>query len=293
MLKKLILPSFLVLFCLSQAQAGLGEGLYSGSTLSPVTLSNLIDEVGPGTVLFLGENHGLASHRDQHLRILNLLRLKNLKVSVGMEFINYTDQFRLDLYREGILSESQFLQDIRWGSLSFDFYRGQVNFPEKARGESAIGLNIPRSITTQISRQGLASLTEEQLRLLPPQFALGRASYRERFMNAAGSHCRSPENCFAAQSVWDDTMAWQAAEFMRNHPDQVLVIIVGEFHVQYGGGTPDRLKARWPEARIMTLSQVWTEGMSPEEIQAELQPSSQEGPRADYIWLSSPEPTVD
>jgi uncharacterized iron-regulated protein len=80
---------------------------------------------------------------------------------------------------------------------------------------------------------------------------------------------------------------------MRNHPDQVLVIIVGEFHVQYGGGTPDRLKARWPEARIMTLSQVWTEGMSPEEIQAELQPSSQEGPRADYIWLSSPEPTVD
>lgn len=121
---------------------------------------------------------------------------------------------------------------------------------------------------------------------MPPAFELGRASYKERFLNAAGAHCRVPDNCFAAQSAWDDTMAWQAVRFVEQYPDHVLVVIVGEFHVQYGGGTPDRIRARKPSADILTLSQIWAEGLSKEEIAAELMPSVTEGPRADFIWVS-------
>lgn len=282
MLKKLILPSFFIIFYLQAGQAQ----LYSGRTQEPVPIESLIDSVQPGSVLFLGENHGIASHRDQHLVVLNLLRQRGLKISVGMEFINYTDQLKLLAYRNGELSEGEFLRDINWGGISFDFYREQINFPMRSNGEAALGLNIPRAVTTQVSRQGLTSLSEEQKILLPPQFSLGRESYRQRFMKVAGAHCRVPNNCFAAQCLWDDTMAWRAAEFMRSHPDQVLVIIVGEFHVQYGGGTPDRLRARWPESRIVALSQIWAEGLTAEEIQSELSQSETEGPRADFIWVS-------
>ena len=262
--------------------------LYDGKNLSQTQLNALIDQVQPGTVLLLGENHGVASHRDQHIEVLSALRAKGLKVSVGMEFVNYTDQSLLNSYRAGELAEADFLKAIKWGGFSFDFYRPQILFPELNRGETTLGLNIPRSVTSKISRQGMESLTPEERNLLPPNFELGRDSYRERFMIAAGSHCRVPQNCFIAQCAWDDTMAWKSADFIKAHPDQVLVVVVGEFHVQYGGGIKHRILQRMPEAKVMTLSQIWAEGFSEEDLQQALQPSPIEGERADYIWVSRP-----
>lgn len=262
--------------------------LFDGKTRAEANISDLVSQVKPGTILFLGENHGLASHRDQHLAVLNALHQAGLKVSVGMEFVNYTDQAILDSYLKGEIVESQFLTDIKWGGFGFEFYRQQINFPKLSLGETTIGLNIPRAITTKISRQGLLSLTADEQKLMPPNFEVGGEHYKARFMEAAGSHCKVPDNCFAAQSTWDDTMAWQAVKFIEQNPDQVLVIVVGEFHVQYGGGTPARVLARKANAHIVTLSQIWAEDMTPEEIEQALKPSEVEGPRADFIWVSKP-----
>lgn len=262
--------------------------LFDGKTRSEATLNELVSQVKPGSILFLGENHGLASHRDQHLQVLGALSAAGLKVSVGMEFVNYTDQAILDKYLKAEITEIQFLTDIKWGGFSFDFYRDQINFPKLNLGETTIGLNIPRTITTKISRQGLLSLTADEQKLMPPNFEVGGENYKARFMEAAGSHCKNPDNCFAAQSTWDDTMAWQAVQFIERNPEQVLVIVVGEFHVQYGGGTPARVLARKPNAHIVTLSQIWAEDMSAEEIEQAMKPSEVEGPRADFIWVSRP-----
>jgi hypothetical protein len=64
--------------------------------------------------------------------------------------------------------------------------------------------------------------------------------------------------------------------------------VVGEFHVQYGGGIKHRILQRMPEAKVMTLSQIWAEGFSEEDLQQALQPSPIEGERADFIWVSRP-----
>jgi uncharacterized iron-regulated protein len=247
--------------------------LYDGKNLSQTQLNVLIDQIQPGTILLLGENHGLANHRDQHLEVLSALRAKGLKVSVGMEFVNYTDQLLLNNYRSGQISEAEFLTSIKWGGFGFEFYRPQILFPELTRQETTIGLNIPRAVTSKISR---------------PHFELGRDSYRERFMAAAGSHCRVPQNCFIAQCAWDDTMAWKSVEFTRANPDQVLVVVVGEFHVQFGGGIKHRVLQREPSAKVVTLSQIWAEEMSDEEVREAMQPSAVEGERADFIWVSRP-----
>lgn len=283
--KKSILILFLSMFYANFAFSQ----LFDGKTQSETNLGHLLSQVRPGTILFLGENHGLSSHRDQHMQILHSLHAMGLKVSVGLEFINYTDQNYVDLYRTGRLSEQDFLTNIKWGGFGFEFYKPQLTFPIIEIGEYSLGLNIPRVVTSKISKNGLASLTEDDWKLMPPNFELGRDSYKARFMEAAGAHCKKPENCFAAQCAWDDTMAWQAVKFIEQHPEQVLVIVVGEFHVQYGGGTPWRIKARMPNVNIMTLSQVWAEGMTDDEIKQSLQPSEIEGPRADFIWVSKPE----
>lgn len=281
------LPLFLVFLSMFYANLAFSQ-LYNGQTQAEASLTDLLSKVKPGTILFLGENHGLSSHRDQHMQVLNGLRAMGLKVSVGLEFINYTDQNYVDLYRNGRLDEDSFLKNIKWGGFGFEFYKPQLNFPMIEAGERSLGLNMPRTITTKISRQGLQSLTPEDWKLMPPNFEVGRDSYKARFMEAAGAHCKVPDNCFAAQSTWDDTMAWQAVNFIEQHPDQVLVIVVGEFHVQYGGGTPWRVHARNPNIPMVTLSQVWAEGMTDEEIQQSIMSSETEGPRADFIWVSKP-----
>ena len=278
-----------VLLLISMFYANLAfSQLFDGKTLTPTDLAHFASQVKPGTVVFFGENHGIASHRDQHVEVLKALRASGLKVSVGLEFINYTDQLYVDQYRAGQITEKEFLTAIDWGGYKFDFYRPQLTFPMIDLGERSLGLNLTRDITSKISRNGLASLTKDEISMMPPNFQVGRDSYKARFMEAAGIHCRVPDNCFAAQSAWDDTMAWQAVKFIEQNPEQVLVVVVGDFHVAFGGGTPHRVSVRKPGAHIVTLSQIWGKGMTDEEIQKEMQPSEVDGPRADFIWVSKP-----
>lgn len=280
--------SFLLGALLTCSSCATWAQLYEGKTLQPALLTDLTSQVTPGTIVILGENHGLAAHRDQHLQVLQQLRAEGLKVSVGLEFVNYTDQGFVDQYRAGSLSDEQFLSSIKWTGIGFEFYKPQLIFPDVQGGEYSLGLNLPRSVSSKISKSGLAGLSDEDRALLPPQFELGRDSYKERFRAAAGAHCPNFDNCFAAQSSWDDTMAWTATEFIKAHPEQVLVIIVGEFHAQFGGGLANRISKRLPETKIKILSQIWAEGMTDEEIQQEMKPSEVEGPRGDFIWVSKP-----
>lgn len=252
------------------------------------TLEESLKDVRPGTVVLLGEEHDTPVHQNYQMRVLEQLRRQGLKVSVGMEFFEYPQQGFVDAYRTGAMGESDFLKEIKWSG-DFNFYRSQVLFP---LGENAktLALNLPRSIARQIAKGGILSLTKEQKEKLPPLLDRGNEAYFRRFLKAAGSHLPTPEaaeNYFMAQSAWDDTMAWQAKEFLARYSDQVLVVIVGEFHVQYGGGLPDRLKV-WgvPEQNIKTISLVNVSGLTPSEREQAILPSTEDGPRADFLWIS-------
>lgn len=279
---------FIVSVLLSACAHAQMTGILKGDTLQTVPLVEALQTVTPGSVVIIGENHGLKEHQEQQIEIMRTLRSLGHRVSVGMEFFTYTQQAQVDAYRQGSLSEDDFLKAISWGSPSFDFYRDQTLFPDLSEGAATWALNAPRSLTGKVSKQGLASLTTEERALLPPQFTLGRDSYKRRFLGMM-PHLPNPEageRYFAAQSIWDDTMAWRTGEFFATHPQDVLVIVVGEFHVQFGGGLPDRIRARLPQRSILTFSQVNTSGMTEEEVRTEITPSLSDGPRADFLWVA-------
>lgn len=261
--------------------------LLGGAPSNQILASEIAKTVRPGSVIVMGELHGLKTSRQAQLELLQALRNQGLKISVGLEFFYYPDQLVVDSYRAGQMDESQFLTQIQWGGISFDFYRDQALFPLYPFGERTLALNAPQALTRRISKVGLVGLNSDELQLLPPNFQVGRDSYKKRFL-AMMPHIPSPEagdRYFAAQSVWDDTMAWKAADFIRAHSDQVLVIVVGDFHAQYGGGLPDRIFARTGQAPLV-FSFVSSAGLSDEELLHELEPSTEFGPRANYIWLT-------
>ena len=49
-----------------------------------------------------------------------------------------------------------------------------------------------------------------------------------------------------AQSLWDATMAHSISEFLVQHPDALVLHMVGGFHVARGTGTPEHLEAYRP-----------------------------------------------
>ncbi|HPI39802.1 MAG TPA: ChaN family lipoprotein [Pseudobdellovibrionaceae bacterium] len=263
------------------------NGIYEGQSLRQRSLEEILSTVKPNTVILLGENHGVLEHKNQHLQILNQLRHQGLKVSVGLEFLDYRNQKEVDLYRQGYLKESDFLNQVQWGGVSFDFYREQLQFPKYEQGEFSLALNLSRQVTNKVMRHGLLSLSPEESSWLPPQFELGREIYKKRFTESIPH--KIPEdkliNWFTAHCLWDDTVAWTISDFMKNNPDQVLVVVMGDFHIQYGGGLPDRLQKRWGGVQ-MSLSQLNSWGAKDKEIEEILKPHPEYGPRADYIWVA-------
>ena len=171
-----IIFSFFFLSC-----ATLNAQIYKSDGVTQVELNDILSEVTAGTVLVVGEMHGKSQVRDQHLGILSALRAQGARVSVGMEFFNYTDQIDVQNYRLGQLTEDDFKKQIKWSGFDFSLYKSQLLFPDARLGEYGLGLNMPRSITQIISKQGLSGLTPEQAQLMPPDFTVGRDLYRKRF----------------------------------------------------------------------------------------------------------------
>lgn len=283
------MPRFSALvFIFSMAVSCAQAELRRGSDLQLVGLDDVALMVKPGMVLLIGENHDNAVHSAQHIELLKKLEARGLKVSVGMEFLSYPDQPQVDAFLRREVDEAAFLRAVVWGSTNFAYYREQILFPRRTQGWT-YALNAPRSLSSKISKTGVASLTPEEQAQLPPQFSRGSDPYFERFKAAMGGHLPSPEateRYFMAQSLWDDTMAWQAQKALQKDPAQVLVIVVGEFHVQYGGGLPDRLRARGTH-ELLTISQLNIQGLSVDEVKTELSPTGPYGARADVLWVSS------
>jgi uncharacterized iron-regulated protein len=257
--------------------------------LKEVALDECLAAVKPGTIIVLGERHWHEHHRTYQLMVMSALRSRGLPVSVGMEFIPRPNQAHVDQFRQGLMTEAEFLSAVGW-KRSFDHYRDQILFPAPA--QNTVALNVARRVTAQIAKKGIEALSAEDRDQLPSDFATagrGNDRYFQRFKSVMPHDIAKTErvhNVFMAQSAWDDTMAWTAVEYIQKHPQEVLVIVVGDFHVSYGGGLPDRLKKRGA-ADIVTISMP---GNKPGDRESAITPHGPFGPRADWIWLAPDEP---
>ena len=260
-----------------------------GDTVQTTSLDDPLNQVSPGSIVLVSEFHNHGPHHANQIEVINKLKQKGFTVSVGLEFFNYTDQKKIEDFLAGKMSESDFLKAIKWGKDNFANWRTQVRSTLGTNG-STLGLNAPRTLSRAISRNGLDSLTPEQQAILPPNFRIGSKNYRERFENIMGGGHSLPKDAmdryFTSQSLWDDTMAWIAREYIVQNPTHVLVICVGDFHAAFGGGLPDRLKARG-QRDITVLSQINTRNMSEADQRSAINPHNNYGPRADGIFIST------
>ncbi len=263
--------------------------MYDGRDLiEKADFESLFQDVQPGEVIVMGEIHDNLCHHANHLNALKILQslYPNQRVHVAMEFISFEHQEVLDAYLNKEISEEEFLVGVDWRG-DFSPYRDKILFPS-LNGGRAFGINSPRELSGAIARGGIDSLSDEQKRLLPPNFERGREIYFERFIEVMTHDSGHDlpreflENYFWAQSLWDDTMAYTTLRWSEKYSEDIMVIIVGDFHVAYGGGLPDRLLQRGAQ-NIRSISQVHSDSFSEQD---QIDPSGPYGHRADFIIQS-------
>jgi hypothetical protein len=129
-------------------------------------------------------------------------------------------------------------------------YRDLVTFA-KERKIRILGLNLEQDIVSTVFREGgTDGLDRAMLITLPVDRDLDLPGYAERLRRTHGMHQNaklgqgSAAGFLQAQALWDETMAEHIADFVRNHPDQRLVVLAGNQHTRKDNGIPPRVARR-------------------------------------------------
>jgi uncharacterized iron-regulated protein len=252
--------------------------------------------LAPKNVIYLGETHDQQSDHDLQLAALQALQSQSAPLAIGLEMFQRPYQSILDRYGQGDIDEAQLVQlseyPQRWG-FPWELYAPIVRWA-RANQIPLIALNTPTEVTRKVGKQGLDVLSFADRRFIPPisEIILGPNRYRDRLRPIyAGIHqgqgsSKTPkassdgfERFFQAQVLWDETMADRISQFVLAHPKTRLVVLVGQGHLVYGDGIPDRV-ARRLQFRLPQFQQA-TILLNPDsDLASDPRP-------ADYFWRSS------
>jgi uncharacterized iron-regulated protein len=218
-----------------------------------VSLAQMLAVTCDARVVYVGETHdNPASHRLELVALQGLEERHPGKVALGMEMFSRSQQPALDRWVAGKLDEKAFLKESRWfdiWKMDFDYYRDLLVFA-RDRHIPIIALNAEKSLVQAVTSKPFAELTAEQKAQLPE---LDETDPYQRGMVegifAGHSHGKMVLDGFLrGQTVWDETMAESAANFLKSPEgkDRHLLVIAGGNHISHGFGIPRRVFRRVP-----------------------------------------------
>jgi uncharacterized iron-regulated protein len=257
--------------------------LNSGRQLS---LDQLIDRLAAYDIVFLGELHTHPGQHEHQLEIIRGLWSRNPRLVIGLELFEREHQGLLDDWIEGALDEKDFVHEVIHNVLTPDTF--QVYWPLldwAGKNEvRMLALNAPRRVTSQVARQGLDSLSQEDRALIARDLFIGPEAYKQRVVEAIDHHqgLMNPDNFFTAQVIWDETMAETLTAYLAGQEEPVrAVVIAGNEHVLKGHGIPSRVARRFEADQVKVVMLVPTED------------AVLSGEDADFVWVTAEAPPVE
>lgn len=257
MIAAVLLVALLSLDCRAE-QINLNHRVFDLNRQKELMMSEILAELKRSRIILVGENHGNAKHHAVQLGVIRALNEAGLKVAVGLEMFRKESQPALDRWVSGDIDAKRF-EKIYYENWNFPWPAYRPIF-EYARDHKIpmIGLNVPREITRQVSRQGFKSLSPDQKERLSEVSCVVDRQYMEYIRQAYGGHSHGQLNftyfC-EAQMVWDTAFAVYALDYLERNPDAVLVILTGAGHAQKGA-VPRQIQVRSDLPRIVILPEV-------------------------------------
>ncbi len=224
-------------------------------TASTVLLADIVPALAQTDLVIIGESHGNREHHLAQLTIIQALHGSGVPMAIGLEMFQRRDQPVLDQWVAGTLSEQEMIQAFlrNWGD-KWPAYR-DIFIYCRDHGLPMIGLNVPRAITRKVAQQGFASLTREELGLLPPIVCRIDPEYEaflRRFVSGHG-HGEVFTRFCEAQLVWDTAMAVHALEFLQQRPQYAMVMLAGSVHA-WKHAVPEQMQRLAPRITVTSIT---------------------------------------
>jgi uncharacterized iron-regulated protein len=225
--------------------------LVDGNSGKPLDGAVFDAELRASRVIYVGEEHPNPHHHAVEIEVLERVAALDPSLSLGLEMLPSTLQAPLDQFVAGALDEAKFLEAVDWSNTwgyAWGFYAPLVSFCRDHK-LAAVALNAPLTLAHAVAKKGLAGLTAEEKQQLP-EMQMGPEAHRERVREAFGAHPHGKfskdqfERFYAAQLVWDETMATRVAATLSaaGAPHRMLVV-AGEGHTERDA-VPDRAARR-------------------------------------------------
>lgn len=217
--------------------------IISAETREAVTFDEMMKDLNRHQVIFIGEEHTNASQHSIQLKILEAAYKDNPALVVGMEMFDRSYQPVLDLWSAGVMEEEIFLRKTHWyvnWRYDFALYRNILFFIKQNRIK-LVALNIPSHIPGRIRVGGIENLSDSDKRYLPKEIDTANTAHRNYARAVFDQHRFTSrakfDDFYMAQCVWDEIMAESIAADLGNRK---VIALVGNGHIQYKYGVPDR-----------------------------------------------------
>lgn len=211
-----------------------------------IPIAEVIGKVSDKRIVYAGEHHDEYEDHLVQLEIIKGLFAGNKTISIGMEMFQTPFQKALDDYIAGKMNEREFLKASeyfkRWG-FDYNLYKDILRFAREKK-IPLVALNMRKEIVDKVSKNGMASLSEEEKKELPRTMDMTDEDYKKRLREVFETHPDSEdlsfENFYQSQIIWDETMAQSVDDYLGNNPDRQMVVMAGEGHISHGSGIPKR-----------------------------------------------------
>jgi uncharacterized iron-regulated protein len=240
------------------------------------------------SIVLIGESHtSTESHRVQ-AAVIAALQRAGRRVTLGLEmFPADAPTAPFDRWLRGGIDEAALLRESGWydyWGYPWGYYR-DVFLLAKQHRLPIRGVNAPRAIVSMVGRRGLAGIGGMERGQLAPTIDTTNEEHRQLFVayvgggsatHGAGMPADVLQRMVDAQCTWDATMAFHAAQLLKENsdPKAVVVVLVGSGHVAYNLGIARQAKA-YTDKRVATVMPIATAPGKPAQIRASV---------ADIVW---------
>lgn len=223
---------------------------YKVSNGENIPFEQLIGEIGKAAIIFTGEVHNSERHHRLQLETVRGLSEAGIPAAVGFEMFPKKSQATLDRWVAGSISLDDFKRfyETHWNQ-PWSLFRDLFLYARE-HGIPLLALNIPQEISQKVRQAGFSSLSDEELKQLPPGLGCNVDEKYMQFIQRAFALHKNSDKAFVnfceAQLLWDKSMAWYLLDVQRAYPGRTIVVITGVSHAwkrgipaqfrQYSGG---------------------------------------------------------
>jgi uncharacterized iron-regulated protein len=199
-----------------------------------IPFAQMIGDVKNADMVFVGEVHNLRKHHADQLAVIQAFHEAEIPMAVGFEMFRADSQGTLDAWTRGRLSLDRFLPVYRdnW-DMPWSLYQ-DIFLYVREHELPLIGLNISDDIATKVARQGFASLSAAEKKMLPPGISCRVDDKYMKFIRQAYAEHSMSDQTFMhfceAQMVWDKSMAWHLLDYRKKNPNRTIVVLAGVGH---------------------------------------------------------------